>query len=81
LIQIKARRRKRRCSPIIEIGVRRMPIQDIIVLSLIVTVFTAFGIILAGVTWYCSDKRKRLVTRGGHRNSGFPRGADVIVDD
>jgi hypothetical protein len=38
-----------------------MPIFDIIFLATIVTVFTTFGIVLAGVTWYCSDKRKRPV--------------------
>lgn len=58
-----------------------MPIFDIIFLATIVTLFTTFGIVLAGVTWYCSDKRKRPVDHRGHRRYRFPTGADVIVDD
>jgi len=56
-----------------------MPIFDIIVLATIVTVFTTFGVVLAGVTWYCSDKHKRPVDRRGHRQ--YPTGADLIVGD
>ena len=58
-----------------------MPVHDIIVLSLIVTVFITFGIVLAGLTWYCSEKRKRPTTHAGHRHYDYPHGADVIVDD
>jgi len=58
-----------------------MPVHDIIILSLIVSVFTAFGVVLGGLTWYCSDKRKHPVTHAGHRHYGYPRNADVIVDD
>ena len=34
-----------------------MPIHDIIVLALICGVFAAFGILLAGVSWYCRPGR------------------------
>lgn len=58
-----------------------MSIFDIIFLATIVTVFTTFGTVLAGVTSYCSDKRKRPVGHRGHRRYQYPTGADVIVDD
>ena len=58
-----------------------MPVFDIIVLTNIVTVFMTFGIVLAGLTWYCSDKRRRAVDHRGHRCYRFPTSADVIVDD
>jgi hypothetical protein len=58
-----------------------MPIFDITFLATIVILFTTFGIVLAGVTWYCSDKRKRPVDHRGHRRYRSPTGADVIVDD
>jgi hypothetical protein len=48
-------------------------------LATIVTVVTTFGVVLAGVTWYCSDKHKRPVDRRGHRQ--YPTGADLIVGD
>jgi hypothetical protein len=40
-----------------------------------------FGIVLAGVTWYCSNKRKRAVDHRGHWRHRFPTSADAIVDD
>jgi hypothetical protein len=58
-----------------------MPVFDIIVLTNIVTVFMTFGIVLAGVTWYCSNKRKRPVDHRGHRRHRFRTSADAIVDD
>jgi hypothetical protein len=59
-----------------------MPVFDIAVLATIVIVFTIFGIVLAGVTWYCSDKRKRSVDYSrGYRAYRYPSGTDVIVDD
>jgi hypothetical protein len=59
-----------------------MPVFDIVVLATIVIVFTTFGIVLAGVTWHCSDKRKWLVDYSrGHRAYRYPSGSDVIVDD
>ena len=42
-----------------------MPVVDIVVLVTIVTLFTTLGVVVAGVTWYCSDKRKRPVTATG----------------
>jgi hypothetical protein len=58
-----------------------MPVVDIVVLATIVIVFMTFGIVLAALTWYCSDKRKRPVDHRGQRRYRFPTGADVIVDD
>jgi hypothetical protein len=59
-----------------------MPVFDIVVLATTVLVFTTFGIALGGVTWYCSDKRKRSVDYArGHRDYRYPSGTDVIVDD
>jgi hypothetical protein len=59
-----------------------MPIFDVVVLTTIVLVFTTFGIVLAAVTWYCSDKRKRSVDYArGHRDYRYRSGTDVIVDD
>jgi len=56
-----------------------MPVVDIIFLATIVAVFTTFGIVLAGVTWYCRDERKRPVDHHGHRRYQYP--TDVLVDD
>jgi hypothetical protein len=48
----------------------------------IVIVFTTFSIVLAGATWYCSDKRTRSVDYSrGHRDYRYPSGTNVIVDD
>jgi hypothetical protein len=58
-----------------------MPVHDIIVLSFIVTVFTVFGIVLAGLTWYCSDKRKRATHGGAHRHYDYPTHSEYITDD
>jgi hypothetical protein len=58
-----------------------MPLQDILILALIVSVFAAFGVILGSVTWYCSDKRKRVGRRGGHRHYDFPSHASLLTDD
>ena len=56
-----------------------MPLHNIIILSLIVTVFTAFAVVLAGLSWYCRDQRPTVHQR--HRHDAYPRGADIIVDD
>jgi multisubunit Na+/H+ antiporter MnhC subunit len=62
---------RERLLRLLAIGVHRMPLIDIVVLATIVIVFTTFGIVLAGITWYCSDKRQRSVDYPrGHR--GLP---------
>jgi hypothetical protein len=58
-----------------------MPVFDIVVLSLIVAVFTTFGVVLGWLTWYCSDSRKRPIRHAGHRHYGFPSGGGLITDD
>ena len=58
-----------------------MPVFDILVLSTIVTVFTAFGLVLGFLTWYCSDKRKRPVLHRGHRDYLYPTNNELITDD
>jgi hypothetical protein len=58
-----------------------MPVFDIIVLAVIVTVFTTFGLVLGFLTWYCSDKRKRPVGEHGHRHYDYPTGSGLITDD
>jgi hypothetical protein len=58
-----------------------MPVFDIIVLSGIVAVFSIFGLVLAFLTWYCSDKRKRPAQRGGQRDYHYPNGGGLITDD
>lgn len=56
-----------------------MPVADIIVLAIIMAVFTTFSIVLAGVAWYCRDKRKRPIDHHGYRRYQYP--TDVLVDD
>jgi hypothetical protein len=58
-----------------------MTVFDIVILVTIVFVFTTFGVVLAGVTWYCSDHRKQTVDHRGHRVYRYPSGTDVTVDD
>jgi hypothetical protein len=58
-----------------------MPVFDIIVLSCIVTVFTAFGVVLAFLTWYCSDKRKQAIHRGRRRSYDYPTNGNWVPDD
>lgn len=53
-----------------------MPVFDIIVLSAIVTVFTTFGVVLAGLTWYCRPGHKAAM-----RDAHYPTNAGIIVDD
>ena len=57
-----------------------MPVQDIVLLSVIVGAFVSFGVILGAVTWYCSDQRKRP-TGSHHRHYGFSSQAGLITDD
>jgi hypothetical protein len=55
-----------------------MPVHDIVVLTLIVTVFVAFGIVLAWVRWYC----ERPHQRENNRHSGYPTHSQhFVVDD
>ncbi len=55
-----------------------MPLFDIIVLSAIITVFTAFGVVLAGVAWYCGGKQRPAQRhRHGHHRGDW----SVIIDD
>jgi len=58
-----------------------MPVFDIIVLSTIVSVFSVFGLVLAFLTWYCSDKRKHPVAHRGHRDYVYPTNNGLITDD
>jgi hypothetical protein len=58
-----------------------MPIHDILILGLIIGTFTTFAAVLGGLTWYCSDKRKRKYHHVGHRDYGFPVGGSLIDDD
>ena len=58
-----------------------MPAHDIVILALIITVFTAFGVVLGGLTWYCSDSRKRPMHRDGHLHYDYPPHGRLIVDD
>jgi len=56
-----------------------MSVVDIIVLSLIVTVFATFGIVVSGLTWYCSDKRNPTHrSTGHHKHSG---NLGLAIDD
>jgi len=56
-----------------------MPVFDIAVLTLIVAVFTAFGVVLGWLTWYCSDKRRHAKHYAGHRH--YPTHSGLITDD
>lgn len=54
-----------------------MPLQDAITLGAIVFVFVIFGIVLAGVSFYCRDR-----TGEAHRSSrSYPNNANLISDD
>jgi len=53
-----------------------MPLFDIIVLSAIVTVFVTFGVVLAGLSWYCRAGRKQEKA-----SPRYPTNAGLIVDD
>ena len=56
-----------------------MPVFDIAVLTLIVAVFTTFGVVLGWLTWYCSDKRRHAKHYAGHRH--YPTHSGLITDD
>jgi hypothetical protein len=58
-----------------------MPLQDVLVLAVIVGAFSTFGAVLGFLTWYCGDKRKLAVQRRGHRDYGYPASRRLIVDD
>jgi hypothetical protein len=58
-----------------------MPLHEIAVLTLIVAVFTAFGVVLGSLTWYCSDKRKRPIRHAGRRHYSYPTSGRLITDD
>jgi hypothetical protein len=58
-----------------------MPVFDIMVLSCIVMVFVAFGVVLAALTWYCSDTRKREVHHGSRRGYDYPTNGNWVPDD
>jgi len=54
-----------------------MPLFDTIVLTLILTVFAAFAVVLASVTRYCNNKRHHAA----HRHAHHPPDMSVIIDD
>jgi hypothetical protein len=58
-----------------------MPLQDIAILTLIVSVFVSFGATLGWVTWYCSDNRKRASHRVGRRDDHYPSHPNLMMDD
>jgi hypothetical protein len=58
-----------------------MPVNDILILLVIVGAFSAFGLVLGFFTWYCSEKRKHSVQRRGRRHYDYPTGSGLITDD
>jgi len=58
-----------------------MPLLDIVILCVITGVFATFAAMLAFMTWYTSDKRKRAVEHGGRRHYVFPHDGVPIIDD
>jgi hypothetical protein len=60
-----------------------MPVHDIVVLSLIVSVFMSFGVLLGGVSWYCRGPRAHDARRGhsDSRREAYPTGAGLIIED
>ena len=53
-----------------------MPLRDIVVLTLIVSMFTLFGVVLASVCWYCRDAGGKR-----RRRRAYPAPSNLITDD
>lgn len=58
-----------------------MPLRDIVVLGLIVSVFVTFGLVLGAVSWYCRGSATRSPRRAGERRADYPTGGRLITDD
>jgi hypothetical protein len=58
-----------------------MPVFDIAVLALIIAMFIVFGIVLGGLTWFCSDKRKHAHRGTNHGHGHYPTSGGLITDD
>lgn len=55
-----------------------MTYSQIAILTLIVGVFTTFGVVLAAITWYCRPQAQRRVRR---QRGVYPTGSGLITDD
>jgi hypothetical protein len=58
-----------------------MPVHDIVILSLIVGVFAAFGVVLASLTWYCGAGFERARRRAERERGNYPSHAGFMTDD
>lgn len=58
-----------------------MPLRDIVVLGLIVSVFVTFGIVLGAVSWYCRGSATRSQRRAGDWPADYPTGGGLVTDD
>jgi len=58
-----------------------MPLRDILVLGLIVSVFATFAIVLGAVSWYCRGSATRLPRRAADQRADYPTGGGLIADD
>jgi hypothetical protein len=56
-----------------------MPLQDIVILTVIVAVFVTFGVVLGSLTWYCNDKRASR--RVGRQDGHYPSHPRLMTDD
>jgi len=56
-----------------------MPLSDITVLTLILTVFISFGVLLGSLSWYCRDTSSR--EKQQHRNYAAARAGLMFDDD
>jgi len=58
-----------------------MPLYDIVILALIVSVFAAFGGLMGWATWYSSPKRKNVRRGVDSRQVYYPSHANLQTDD
>jgi len=59
-----------------------MPIFDVVALSMIVAVFSVFGLTLGWASWYCAhNPRSRARRSSGHRPARAPSGANFVAGD
>jgi hypothetical protein len=58
-----------------------MPVQDIVILALIVSLFAMFGGLLGWATWYCSEKRKHGIRHDDRWQGHYPSNPNLLSDD
>lgn len=58
-----------------------MPLRDIVVLSLIVSVFVTFAVVLGGVSCYCRGGAARSRRHAAGRRADYPTDGGLITDD